>query len=462
MKFFCHFKLNIVFLISFSSFSFFHKSDAQTFDINVLKTHLIKSKSDSINWKTKYWSSVDLNQRFFIVDSAEFYRNQVLTLILNTRRYKPYTMSLKFYPHNDLKIKYKPTLVKKQLLFEERGYLDAMQHNTQYAKTIGDVFSFKKRNESFFIKNPYLVKYVLKTIPEPQRLISERKHLRNRSAKEGIKNLLVHNVFSTKKLDKIVKKNGPWIISGTENIQLSQTHLENWTKGGENSLALTSDLLIKANYTLKKNEWENYIRHKVGFINTESYDAQINSDQIEVNSKYGLKASKKWYYSFLFDFKSQFFNGYNNKEKEEITSGFLSPAYFTFAPGMDFKKNKNFTLLLSPLTSKITYVMDTVKVDQTNYQIKEDKKAAYNNGASLVNNLTWEISTELSLKSQLDAFIGYFTKDPITQIDWELIFDMRVNRFLSTRINTQLRYFTNESSKVQSREYFTINFNYKF
>ena len=219
---------------------------------------------------------------------------------------------------------------------------------------------------------------------------------------------------------------------------------------------------MRANYKKDKIEWENYARHKVGFLNSESYPVQINTDNITANSKYGLRASKKWYYSFVFDFNSQLFNGYNNKKRETIISGFMSPAYFTFAVGMDFKQSPDFTLLLSPLTSKITYVKDTAKVDQTRYKIDEDKKSAFSTGASLTNNFNWKISTELNLRYKLDAYLGYFDKDPIKQVDWELIFDMRINKNLSTRINTQLRYFSNESEKIQFREFFAINFSYKF
>ncbi|WP_075590197.1 DUF3078 domain-containing protein [Labilibacter marinus] len=437
----------------------------QSFDIAIDNIINAESYSDSIQKRTQYWTSVDLNHKFFIVDSTEFYTNQVLTLNTNYWKYKEFTMGLMFYPRNDLKIEYKPTLVKEQLLYDERGYLEQMNIGSDFSSYVPYTFDTKRKNEEFFIDRPHLVKHVLKTIPEPHRLITDRKHLKRRSANEGIRRLLNEEVTSPDKLDKRIKKKGPWTLSGLESVQFSQAYLSNWTKGGENSVALQSDLLLKANYKKDKIEWENYARHKVGIISSESYPVQINSDEINLNTKYGIKASKKWYYSGVFDFKSQFFNGYDGKERENTISGFMSPAYLTFAIGMDYKRNKDFTLLLSPLTSKMTYVMDTAKVDQTTYNVALDKKTAYNTGASIVNVINWKISTELNLKSKLDAFIGFSAqseREALKQVDWEIIFDMRINRFLSTRVNTQLRYFSNESNKVQFREYFSINFNYKF
>jgi len=434
----------------------------QTFDIAIENIVNLGNLSDSIKKRADYWASIEFNERFFVIDSAEFQRNQVLTLNTNYRKYREHTFSLKYYPSKDLVIKYEPTLIKKHLLYDHRGYFSLIKEGTGIEKTIGPIYSMKKRNERFFIEQPYLVKHVLKTIPEPHRLITDRKQLDKRSAREGIVGLLSGKIDSPDKLKKRLKKKGPWTLSGVENVQFSQTHLENWAKGGENSIALQSDLLLKANYKKDKVEWENYARHKVGAISTESNKTQINTDQIMLNSKYGIKASKKWYYSGVFDFKTQFFNRKDNNK--EIISGFMTPAYITFAIGMDYKRSKDFTLLLSPLTSKITYVKNATEEIKKRYKVTgEGKKAVFNTGASLTNNINWKISTELNLKSKFEAFVGYAGDEALTQIDWELIFDMRINRFLSTRISTQLKDFSNEADgKTQFREFFALNFRYKF
>ncbi len=463
MKFVTHLKTLII------AFSFLYPTliiKAQNYDHHFIEritsADSIKNLFNGTTLKEiEKWSVLNLDHKFFIVDSTEFYRNQVKTLNTNFRKYMEHVMSLKFINSNP-EIQYKPTLIKDQILYDTQGYLKTLSTQSFYDKKLNTGFNMKKINERFFFEEPHLVKFVWKTIPEPHRLITDRKHLDKRSAREAIMSMLEETISRPEKLEKKIKPKGPWTIGGIESIQLSQAYLENWSKGGENSIALQSDLKFSANYKKNKNEWENFVRHKIGIISSESYQTQINNDQIEANSKYGLKASKKWYYSSLFNFKSQFFNGYNNKERESITSSFMSPAYFTLAIGMDYKKNKNFTLLLSPFTSKITFVLDTAKVNQTDYKISKDKKASFNSGASIVNIINWEISTELNLKSNLDAFIGYFNEESITQVDWELIFDMRINRYLSTTINTQLRYFTNESEKIQLKEYFAINFNYKF
>jgi hypothetical protein len=432
---------------------------------NSLNIVHLKTARDSIYWKTNYWNQIKFDHRFFIVDSTNFSKNQILTLNTSCQRYMDFAMTLKFRPYSNLRIHQNTSATHQRIYTNKEGHLKKISNFNNYSIQLEPIFSFQKRNYDLFINQPALVKHVWKTIPEPHRLITDRKHLKRRTAKEGIEHLVDYRVNSPEKLDKIIDPEIPWKLGGVESIQFSQAYLSNWTKGGENTISLQSDLRLNANYTKLKNhktEWESFIRHRIGIIQAENYPAQLNTDLIELNSKYGINASNKWYYSTIFNFKSQLFEGYKDKNKENIISSFLSPAYFTFALGMDFKKDKNFTLFLSPLTSKTTFVLDTAKVDQTRYKVPKNKKAAYNNGLSLVNTFNWKISAVLNLKSDLDAFFGYLSEGQITQIDWELVFDLRINQYLTTRINTQLRYFTNESKKLQLREYYSVNFNYKF
>ena len=135
---------------------------------------------------------------------------------------------------------------------------------------------------------------------------------------------------------------------------------------------------------------------------------------------------------------------------------------------LNFIYRKRFYLL--GLVSVVGYKMNLFQLQTQLIEIKkrykvtgEGKKAVFNTGASLTNNINWKISTELNLKSKFEAFVGYAGDEALTQIDWELIFDMRINRFLSTRISTQLKDFSNEADgKTQFREFFALNFRYKF
>ena len=139
----------------------------------------------------------------------------------------------------------------------------------------------------------------------------------------------------------------------------------------------------------------------------------------------------------------------------------MAPGYFSMAAGMDYKI-KNFTLLLSPVTSRMTIVVDTAKIDQTRYSIPEDKRSVFLVGGSLQNNFTWNVAKQIKLTSAMNIFYDYFEKDEKVQADWDVILDMKINVFLSTRIVSNLRYYESESNKVQLREGLSISFRYNF
>ncbi|WP_291859943.1 DUF3078 domain-containing protein [Marinilabilia sp.] len=313
-------------------------------------------------------------------------------------------------------------------------------------------------------QHPDMTDELWENIPEPPGFSFGEGYIKNRSANESMERLLLWETPETnRKLEKKDAIQRQWTYGGTENIQVSQAFQENWVKGGENSVSLLSDLRLQARYKKNNVEWESYVIHKLGILNTEGNTSRFNDDLIELSSKYGLSAGNKWFYSGLINFKTQFFDGYESRdvEKENPVSGFLAPAYLTLAIGMDYKE-KNFTLMLLPVTSKMTLVTDTVKFDQTRYKIAEDRKADNMGGASLVNSFSWSLARDFNLESKMDFFYEYMRNDNQIQAEWELILDMQINVFLSTRIATYLRYYSNESEYVQFRENLSISFNYRF
>ncbi|MCU4156020.1 DUF3078 domain-containing protein [Carboxylicivirga sp. A043] len=364
---------------------------------------------------------------------------------------------------------YQPQFYTKKELREYEELMRSTALSNKHKEKFSERFFISEARDNYVFTHPENIMHSWDSIPEPPRL-GRGGFLKRRSARDGINLLLRDNAYDTHpSLEKIKFSSGPWTLKGTENILLSQGYVENWVKGGESSISLGSDLRLIANYKKGKHEWDNYIIHKIGVVSTENDPGRVNTDLIELNTKYGHKASEKWYYSFLYNFKTQFFYGYNKDDvdKETPISGFLAPAYMSFAIGMDFKPSSKYTLLLSPITTRVTLVNDIDKFDETDYGIAEGEKTNVVNGISIVNNLAYQVSKEVKLSSMLDAFYQYLGKvregeERQVQIDWEVIADMRINRFLTTRILAHLRYFTNESNRVQIRESFNITFSYNF
>ena len=348
------------------------------------------------------------------------------------------------------------------------NYQNFVQHPGG-ADTLQSVFAaMYNRNElirKIVNENPALVDFKWDEVPDPPKGLYSGERLEPGARRRGLQVEIQRSeeIAAKQPLEKVTGYKRKWTISGSENVQFSQVYLENWVKGGQSSIALLSDLRLSAVYKQDKVEWENSIIHKIGVLSSEDIDSRINDDLVDLSSKYGLNASKKWFYSLLFSFKSQFFRGYasSDYDKETPISAFMSPGYFSIAAGMDYKTT-NFTLLLSPVTSRLTVVADTALIDQTRYSIDEDKKSQFLTGGSLQNNFTWKINKDMKMTSDMNIFYDYFEKEEKVQAEWNVILDMKINVFLSTRIVSNLRYYESESSKVQAKEGLSISFSYNF
>jgi len=105
----------------------------------------------------------------------------------------------------------------------------------------------------------------------------------------------------------------PWLMGGDGTIGFTQTHLQNWKKGGESALSLLVVLKGFANYSRPdgKIKWENSAEVRNGWIRPggKNTETQKNDDKLEVTSRFGVSAFKKWYYSTEFNYETQFFRG---------------------------------------------------------------------------------------------------------------------------------------------------------
>ena len=268
----------------------------------------------------------------------------------------------------------------------------------------------------------------------------------------------------------------PWKLFGIGTIGFTQTSLTNWAKGGESSMSL---LLIEkyiVNYSKKNFKWENLAEFRLGIFSSESKGLEKNDDKIEIQSRAGLSAFKKWYYSLETNFRTQMARGYMYPDKSKPISAFMAPGYLTFSLGMDYKPNKNFSLFLSPLTSKSTFVKDTVLINPANFGLENGKKSLWEPGAIVKVNWHYPIMENIIYDTRAEIFNNYRYTFQKFNVDWEQSLVLQVTQHINSRIMTQLIYDYNvkfpitdangiqvaQQAKWQFKELLTIGFNYKF
>jgi hypothetical protein len=292
---------------------------------------------------------------------------------------------------------------------------------------------------------------------------------------------LEKNISSLTAVGKGYEVETPWIIGGEGNIGFTQTYLQNWKKGGQS--ALSSLIVLKgfANYRRPDGivKWDNSGEFRNGWIRPGGKEEQLqkNDDKFEITSRFGLSAYKKWYYSAEFNFETQFFKGYQYPRAEDAKpiSAFLAPSRMFFKVGMEYKPNKDFSLLLSPFTVKNVYVRDTVLIDQTKFGIDADKKSFWEPGLNADLFFRKSITKDISYETKYKMFLNY--KEPFQKFDinWENLFVMKLNEYVNMRLLVHFIYDDDvlfpvyddnevkigEEPKLQVKEFFSIGFAYK-
>lgn len=268
----------------------------------------------------------------------------------------------------------------------------------------------------------------------------------------------------------------PWTLEGYGSLGFTQTALSNWSKGGESSFAGLAITKYKANYSKTKMKWENSAEIRYGMNQTKTKGFQKNDDKFEFQSRFGYSAFKKWYYSGEANFRTQMAPGYKFPDMKNPISAFMSPGYLTFSIGLDYKPNANFSLFLSPISSKSTFVIDTARIKPTNFGLEKGTKRLWEPGLIIKSNWKKKLAENINYDTKAEFFNNYLYPFKKTSFDWEQTLTMRVNHFINVMVMTELIYDYNvkfpvydtagkvidRKPKWQFKELFNIGFNYKF
>lgn len=236
----------------------------------------------------------------------------------------------------------------------------------------------------------------------------------------------------------------PWTIGGNGNLGFTQTYLSNWKKGGKSALSILVVAKGFANFSSDKIKWENSGEIRNGWIKPGEEGIQKNDDKFELTTRLGISAFQKWYYSTEADFETQFFNGYKYPDRNTPISAFLGPGKLLFKLGLDYKPDKSFSLLISPLTSKLVFVNDTFKVNKANYGILPGRKSFWQPGLNIDLTFKKNITPSVGFESKYKMFLNYLKPFREIDLNWENTLNMQ----LTDHINMQVMAHSIYDSKV--------------
>lgn len=259
----------------------------------------------------------------------------------------------------------------------------------------------------------------------------------------------------------------PWKTGGAAGLNFNQVGLKNWSAGGENSLAVNGLLNLFANMKKGKIAWDNTLELGYGLVKQGELGVRKSDDKIVLTSKFGREAIEHWSYAGLLDLRTQFTNGYDYKTTPKTKiSEFMSPGYMTLSLGAEYKPSDNFFALISPVTGKITFVLDDTLASTGAYGVDPGKNVRSELGWNLNSVYKRKLLENTDFQSKLNLFSGY--KD-IKHIDvnWENLLLMKVNKYITSSVSTNILYDydikdTDGKAKWQMKEVISVGIMYNF
>ncbi len=272
-------------------------------------------------------------------------------------------------------------------------------------------------------------------------------------------------IFNTSKLlsqetvplNSILTDSSYWTSKMLFGINGSQSSFVNWSAGGRNNISMLGFLDASATYRKSNIKWNNDLKLALGglrFLDKTNSGAKLQKtdDKIDIATSLGYEFKNKWFYTLVGGFKTQMLDGFVFPNDSIRTSKFLAPGYVSSALGIEFAPDKNFNIFLSPLASKFTIVNDQVlanagafgvqkaELDALGNVLVAGKKVRSEYGAYFKMRFNKELAKNIEMKSRLELFSNYINNPQNVDVNTEVIFTFKVNKWFSSSLQWNLLY----------------------
>ena len=263
-------------------------------------------------------------------------------------------------------------------------------------------------------------------------------------------------------------------------LQATQNYAtDNWHNGGVSNLSVLAGVQGWWNYAGEKGfSWDNKVELKYGVTTTFTEDLagrlfHLTDDKTYYETKMGYALGKGWNVAWSGDVSTTLFDNYKI-DTDELVSAFAAPVYFNTAVGFDYKYNNpdkkiDLSVMIAPYAFKLIYVNDI----RNDYAISKHvgiydealgitQLRTYALGSSFKVNYRQEFNESITLSSVL----AFYTDYKGIEVDWEIVGDFKLYKFLTARVSLNPRYDSTVgegwNEKIQFKEFVSLGLAYRF
>lgn len=256
--------------------------------------------------------------------------------------------------------------------------------------------------------------------------------------------------------DSIIVKEKPkpvyWRKGGNFNLSIQQVSLSNWNAGGASNLALNTGAALFASYKKDAIIWDSNLTINAGFnrISDRRFPTRKTNDNFIFISKYGRELTPQWYLSTQIDARTQLLPGFRffrppgaEVDARARLSDLLAPAYVQSSTGLNYRKQYNkkdrLSLIASPFTGRFTIVMDDSLSNAGAFGVIRGERVLAEAGLSFSSQTDFEIIENVRWRADLNLFTNFERLGNFV-VNLNSVVSMRINKYITTRIETILIY----------------------
>jgi hypothetical protein len=257
----------------------------------------------------------------------------------------------------------------------------------------------------------------------------------------------------------------------TDSIKVDAT-TKRWTGGGGLGVDITAISMINprvaegqgrinagglfnfyANYQGKRFVWNNKGSIQIALTKDGATDWSKSTDALLYNTQFGIRLKGSWYAAGMIDLQTQALTTYGGKYvqpfinsdtlEQPLTSRAFSPIAIKLAPGLLYKPNNKFSMLLSAISTKAVIIAD-MRLDSllgiTNQKAQFGAELRFDYNGKFAND-------KVVLNSTMDFYSNYLLKPENIACEWLTSLDIMLTNHFS--INLRSDWFYDDNILVQ-------------
>jgi hypothetical protein len=251
-----------------------------------------------------------------------------------------------------------------------------------------------------------------------------------------------------------------WHRQAVGQLNLTEVTFDNWSEGGESTVAWQLTGASEFDYRQPRYSWTNSMRLAYGRTKLGNSDSRKSIDEIRLESVLTGRATR-WVNPFVSVIAlTQFSTGYKYQDSTRTaTSAFFDPAYITESLGLAYQPSKWFVTRLGA-AAKETFT-NHYNIYADNPATPKVEKNKVEGGITSESGLNAKFQNNVLLTSRLDLFSDLKAFRRI-DVNWQSTLTVQISKYVNVNLDVRLLYDSNVSPRRQLKQSLAVGLTYAF